>query len=514
MNAFIKKIFSSSRSTQSIVIILFIGAYLRLWRIREYMTFLGDEGRDVIVVRKMITELDITFLGPTASVGGFFLGPIYYYLMTPFLWLFGMDPVGPAVMVALFGIATIYLVYIAGRELFSTQAGLFAASLYALSPLVIAHSRSSWNPNILPFFSVLYILSLYNASVTKQRRWYFVVGICLGVGVQLHYLYTFLIPVGILYMFLYARSTLLLKHYLYTVLGMLAVLGPFLAFEIKNRFPNTVTILKFITAGNEVGAEGDALSIVTDVLFRLFARLVFYYPPAEQITIATYNIQWWWRLGVVIMLATAVGLLIKRVYCNTQKKDVLVMLWLLFCVGLFSFYQREIYDYYFVTMFALPFLLVSDTLAYLLKYRYLKYVSFGIFGGLLILNWQGRPFVNPPNNQIENVERIASDILDAADGQLYNFALLTSGNSDHAYRYFLELWDHAPTTIYIPQIDPARNSVTDQLIVLCEFSTCQPLGHPLWEIAGFGPAEIESQKDIGLGMKVFKLVHAQAKMVQ
>ena len=75
-------------------IILFVGAFLRLYNISGYMTFLGDEGRDVLIVKRMIVDHKFTLLGPTASVGGFFLGPIYYYFMLPFLWLWRLDPTG------------------------------------------------------------------------------------------------------------------------------------------------------------------------------------------------------------------------------------------------------------------------------------------------------------------------------------------------------------------------------------------------------------------------------------
>src|SRR3989344_1677571 len=102
--------------------ILGVAAYLRIWHISDYMTFLGDEGRDMLVVKRMIVDGKWTLLGPTASVGGFFMGPIYYYFMLPFLWLWRLDPTGPAVMVALFGIATVYLVFRAGRDFFGTIA--------------------------------------------------------------------------------------------------------------------------------------------------------------------------------------------------------------------------------------------------------------------------------------------------------------------------------------------------------------------------------------------------------
>src|ERR1035437_2190945 len=155
------------------IFVVLIAAFLRLYRIQDYMTFLGDEGRDVLVVYNILHG-HLTLLGPTSSVGGFFLGPIYYYFMTPFLWLFNYDPVGPAVMVALFGIATVALIYKVGSEFFGKTAALIAAFLYSISPLVISYSRSSWNPNLMPFFSLLTLYTLYKA-VDKNKFYLFAV---------------------------------------------------------------------------------------------------------------------------------------------------------------------------------------------------------------------------------------------------------------------------------------------------------------------------------------------------
>src|SRR3989338_10426706 len=145
-----------------LILIIALASFLRLYRIQDYMTFLGDEGIDVLVVYNILHG-KLTLLCPTASVGGFFLGPIYYYFMAPFLLMFNYNPVGPAVMVALFGIATVYLIYRVGSEFFGKDAGFIAAFLYSISPIVIAYSRSSWNPNLMPFFSLLTLYVLYQA---------------------------------------------------------------------------------------------------------------------------------------------------------------------------------------------------------------------------------------------------------------------------------------------------------------------------------------------------------------
>lgn len=138
-----------------LIIILLFAAFLRLYRIADYMTFLGDEGRDVIIARDILLG-HFTLLGPRSSAGNFFYGPIYYYMIAPFLWAFRYDPVGPAVMVGLFSIATDYVIYFVGKKFFNETAGLVASALYAVSPLVIIYSHSSWNPDVLPFFLFSY----------------------------------------------------------------------------------------------------------------------------------------------------------------------------------------------------------------------------------------------------------------------------------------------------------------------------------------------------------------------
>ncbi len=113
--------------------------------------------------RKGILEGHLTLLGPRSSAGDFYTGPIYYYFMAPWLWLFKLDPVGPAIMIALLSVATVFLIYYIGRKLFNPSVGLMAAALYAVSPLVITYSRSSWNPNPMPFFTLLIMYLLYLA---------------------------------------------------------------------------------------------------------------------------------------------------------------------------------------------------------------------------------------------------------------------------------------------------------------------------------------------------------------
>src|SRR5205823_6630591 len=128
----------------------------------------------------------------TASVGSFFFGPIYYYMMAPFLFLFNYNPIGPAVMIALIGIAAVCLIYKICIEFFNRKTAFIAALLYSIAPVVILYSRSSWNPNPVPFFSLLIAYLTFKANEKKNIKLFFIIGILFGVVMQLHFLVLFL----------------------------------------------------------------------------------------------------------------------------------------------------------------------------------------------------------------------------------------------------------------------------------------------------------------------------------
>ncbi len=496
--------------------ILLLAAFLRLYKIADYMTFLGDEGRDVLIVYNILHG-HLTLLGPTASVGGFFLGPIYYYFMAPFLWLFNYNPVGPAVMVALFGVATVWLVYKVGAEFLGKEVGIIAAFFYSISPLVIAYSRSSWNPNLMPFFSLLTLYLLYKA-LSKDNYWFFILsGILLGVLMQLHYLATFVGVIIVLYVLITRRDHRAIKDFLFLLLGFVVGWSPFLAFEVRHGFPNIISIFSFVFHSGDTGGGSKFFDTIYNAFFRLFARLITNFPPPEQVSIGVHkNIDVWYLLTVTLAI-TSMYIFIKSCYVGfkTHVKDLpklsLLFIWFVVGISLFGLYKKSIYDYYFGFMFPLPFLIVSNSIVYFWRKNTLGKTLAGIaFIGIVFINLQGVPFRFPPNQQLKQVQEISQFVLSKTDDKPFNFALITGGNSDHAYRYFFTLNNKPPVVIENAIIDPERTTATDQLLVVCETIECHPLGNSLWEIAGFGRAEIVGQWDVSV-VKVLKLEHYKGK---
>ncbi len=504
--------------------IICLGAFLRLYRIQDYMTFLGDEGRDVLVVYNILHG-HFTLLGPTASVGGFFLGPIYYYFMAPFLWIFNYNPVGPAVMIALFGVLTIWFVYKIGSEFFNKTTGIIAALFYTISPLVISYSHSSWNPNLMPIFTIFTLYTLYNGVKNSDKKLFVLSGIFLGILLQLHYLATF---VGVT-VFIYVlftdfvlskvyKTKKILEYILSSVsklflvfVGFIVGLAPYLAFEIRHGFPNTMSIFSFIFNSPDVKTGGNMWYIIQNVFFRLFGRLVTFFPPPEQLSSRPHElISIWYFLTLFLGIASCVYLIYVFYKKFRSKEDFLkislILIWFFIGIFLFGFYKKSIYDYYFEFLFPLPFLLVGYFVSFLWSKKiYWKIIAVCTIFIISFINLQGVYFRYPANKQLAQAEEISKFVVQKTQNKPYNFALITSGNSDQEYRYFFTIWGKPPVVILNSQEDPQRKSVTDQLLIVCE-GPCAPLGNSLWEVAGFGRAEIEDRWNVSV-VSVYKLVH-------
>lgn len=473
-----------------LAILLLVSVFFRFWQIRDYVVFLGDEGRDMIVMRNIFVGGDIPFLGPSASVGGFYLGPIYYWMAAPFLWLSNYDPVGPAYFVAIVGVLTVLLLFKFLKDTVGIWPAFFASVLYATAPLIVRYSRSSWNPNVLPFFALLMIYFLY-FGISKRKFLYFLfAGAAFGICIQLHYLAAILVLVAGLIIF----SNISFKKWLYvfllSLIGMLITFSPFFIFEIKNHFPNFQTIAEFVGRGSNVGYESANLIFLISDIGNIFLKEI------SRVMETFYT-----KIAFWILAGGSIWVTIRN-WKDHQKRLISTVAIIWFLGGLIGLrlYSGQIQNYYFGFMFPAPFLLGGVIFNQLWQKRLLKVVVFAAFGILFFVFLDKSFFRSPPNKLIDQTSQIADLVLEKTNGEPYNFALISESNSDHAYRYFLEVRNRPPTSL--------EEEITNQLLVICESKLCEPLGHPNWEIAGFGRAEIKGQWNLEkFGIKIFKLEH-------
>ena len=142
-------------------LIFLLGIFLIFYRLGQTQNFFYDVARDMETVRQMVVERKLTLLGPrtffsTGNTVETYFGPLHYYLIAIGLIFSRLDPIGPAFLTGLFGIFGGVLFFLFLRR---TKIGpwfsLLGFFFYVISPLIIIHSRFPWNPNFLPFFTVV-----------------------------------------------------------------------------------------------------------------------------------------------------------------------------------------------------------------------------------------------------------------------------------------------------------------------------------------------------------------------
>lgn len=477
-------------------LVIMVAIFFRFWQVRDYIVFLGDEGRDMIVIRNMILDRRPTFLGPTASVGGFYLGPIYYWMATPFLLIWNFDPIGPAYMVAAIGVAAVALLYKFLKDTLGFWPAILATSLYATAPLIVRYSRSSWNPNPLPFFALLLFYSLYLGiqkikakSHIKNYSYFVLAGAAFGVCVQLHYLATVLLALGALFVAINLGWRKWLLAFAASTLGFLITFSPFLLFEIKNGFPNFNTILEFVTRGTTVGYKTSNYFWIISNVGNIFLEEI----TKIKATPVTRLIFWALASGVIVGL-------VKNWKNEKRMIFSLAVVWFIGgLIGLRS-YAGQLFDYYFGFMFPAPFVAFAAVVFLIWHNKYTRIVP--VVLTLFAIGYFAKNgfYTFAPNRLLNQTSTVADFVIEKSEGQPFNFALITDSNSDHAYKYFLDIKGAKPVEL--------ETLITEQLMVVCEARKCAPLGYPTWEIAGFGRGEIEGEWYLeNIGIRIFRLTH-------
>lgn len=489
--------------TAIILLIILTALFLRLYRIDQYMLFLGDEGRDMLMMKRIWTEFDIPLIGPPMSVGNVYLGPWYYYLMAIPTGIFWMNPVAASVMVAFFGTASVGLIYFLARSWFSRFAAVVASLLYAFSPVTINYSKFSWNPNPLPFFALLSFYSLYKVHQTGNMKWLILTGVAVGFAINMHYLALLLIPaLGLLWLYeiiLHWQGKPKRTHIVFGTLGaiiaFLLLLSPLVVFDIKHNFPNYRGLVTLFTAkDSSVGGS-------------LFENIYRVFPIYTDKLIGRYISGFDFGFNVVVSLLTIVPLLwviIAKIKGKRLRWPYLALgCWTFICLAGLTFYKQEVYDHYLGFLNPAPFLLLAalGMLIWELKQKVFRYGGIFLYGlvlTLILVNMiQSSPLKNPPNRQLQRTQIIAREVLNNTEGRPYNFALIAKSNYDSAYQFYLEQYGIEPGQLPFEK--------TEQLFVVCEDEICTPINNPKYEIAAFGMAKIEWEKDFE-GVKLFKLV--------
>lgn len=492
-------------------LLFFIAAvFIRFYRLDELAMFLGDQGRDAIIVKRLITLEKLTLIGPSTSVGMIFLGPFYYYFIAPWIALFNFNPAGLAYGVAFFSSIYLLVNYFVVKEMIGRKTALISSILIAFSNIMIEYSRFSWNPNLMPLFALLTMYFLYKGFKT-ENKWYFALsGAFLSICIQLHYLALFLIPAWGIYFFIQChcergpelvesrseairtrlpRTKVLAMtnkwkemfiNLLISIFSFLLLISPLFLFDLRHEFVNTKTFLKLFEGPRPVA------NIDTGSFYNAFHFLNNF--------IFNYSFEKW--MINIFMLIFAIAF----VYSWKKKKEILpVFLFFIFSIMALGFYSGPKNMHYYVSVYPFYFILVGYLLA-LLSRNILGKIITAIFLGYFIFSMVPKfTFLHEEGySQIAFSKRVADKIVENTKAKKIQISTLPGEYSESTYRYFVLL-----SGIKVMERDSLEK--VDELFVVCEHE-CQPIGDPQWDIAYFAPNKVEGIWKVD-GVLIYKLVH-------
>lgn len=242
-----------------LALIILVGIFLRTYHFHDWLYFYPDQARDVMVVKDFLGgKSSLPLMGFRAASTNFDLGAMYYYFQIASGKLFGVAPNTMAYPDLFFNILAIPLLYYFLKRYFKTDISLVLTALYSVSYFAIEYSRFAWNPNPMPFFVLLFLLSLWKFLAEKEKtHWGWIIGIgtAVGIGIQLHTILIFLLSsVSLIALIITLKSDWRLWKRWLLIIGIVLLLNTNqIVSETKHHFSNTKRLLHLSVGSTNSG---------------------------------------------------------------------------------------------------------------------------------------------------------------------------------------------------------------------------------------------------------------------
>lgn len=447
-----------SKTTITLLLIILIGAFLRLYDFDNLLRFNADQVRDMQIVEQLHQNQEIPFFGPKAGGTKFNLGGVFYYLEYLSGIFFGFSPAGIAFFIPLLSITSIYLFYLLFKKIFPINITLGLTFLYAISFYGIKYSHFAWNPNAIPFFILAFFLLLNkivhysqvetrNCLVSKQKCRpayldFIYLGITIGIATQLHTTLLILMPTTtflvIIYTYLKKEKIKFLNIFL-IIFFFILINAPFIYGNILDKGDN---LREFIAGANTKAGTDTSIFKNASQTIQFFLQGSTYYltgiePQKNWLNpLKLLKIQ---NLSEIILFATTLLLFIAgAVFTFTQKlknknparRPTLILSG--FAILAFIFFTligNELNIRFFIIVSFLPYLFLGALATALIESNKLKRITLTIiFLFVLMLTFLNLNIYGKTYN-LNNYQAPESAYGGISLGELNNLCLQLKNNS-------------------------------------------------------------------------------------
>lgn len=173
-------------NTKTIVFLLLLATcvFLRFYEIENRNPFGWDQVNNAWAAKKIVVDHQLPLLGFQAKLNtGIYIGPFYYYLLSPFYFFTNLDPVASGIFAGVTSVFTFLVIFYVIKKLISFNAALVAAFINTVSFTGIMFDRGQGPVNFLPAISLLIFYALYKVMTGKEK---YVLLLALALGFSFH----------------------------------------------------------------------------------------------------------------------------------------------------------------------------------------------------------------------------------------------------------------------------------------------------------------------------------------
>lgn len=469
-----------------LITVLVMGLFLRVYRTPDFLGFWYDQGRDAKVVWDLWQNQKFFLIGPTTGIEGIFLGPFYYYLLTPFYVLGNGDPVIPAIGLSIMCMVGVYLMYKIGSEFFSVSTGILAAFIYSLSFQFMSYNRWLSNPTPLVLFSTLLIFLLFKILNPKTKSVVWVIsGIVLGLCLQLEAASaTFFIPSILVLFFIYRKSSRLSLPKIFNfLLGLGLTLLPQILFDFRHDHILLLGFKNFL-----INTQSFKPEVTGSFLERIQSYWNYFTNKLFTSTLMAFS-------GTVVMW---LSILLFKLNINKPKLSILLLWWVTPLILLLFYHGNNgyVWDYYFTGVYPAFILTISYMLILLWNYsqKGKLIVAFLLLAFTIQNSIAHRHFFSaalPAYISLSPMIQAVDWVFEDSVGHKFNTDIYVPPIISHSYDY-LFLWRGNKIHHRLPEA-----SLQPRLYTIIEPDGEHPQLRGLWVLRQNGFSAIDLEKTFG-----------------
>jgi 4-amino-4-deoxy-L-arabinose transferase-like glycosyltransferase len=341
-----------------LALIVAVAAVTRLTYL-DLAEFKDDESRVAGIAVAFLKGQLLPLIGIPSSVG-VNNPPAFVYLMAIPLAI-SRDPAIATGFIGLLGVGAVLLCYRFCDEHFDRRTAQVASLLFASAPWAIIFSRKMQAQDVVPFFGMLWIGSIFQLVRGRGRAHVLGVGLWLSVLIQLHLASLALIPLTALALAFYwwrVERWQVPWRWVGGALALVVVLWlPFLVFQLTHGLADLHAVLRVLRQPAEVSFD-DFQTVIDMASLNAFVGLTG--NGAPRYVSETINFDGLYGVERILLLAS-VGFVVARLLWSRGRaagdwRYVFLLLWLVTPPLFFVHHSSPLYPHYFLTVFPAQFI--------------------------------------------------------------------------------------------------------------------------------------------------------------